>query len=152
MSVIEPYGVSKFVIAKTNRMPQDFQIALRKSLYKIGKKLHKDAFKSFTDKPKHGRVYLIRKNGKLKKHKSSAPGEAPAKITGKSRDTLGFNVQGYMRLEFGYRTSDLEYPKWLELGTKIMKPRPALKLAIDKNEKEIINYFTQEINKAIAGK
>lgn len=118
--------------------------ALRKSFYYIGKDLVSSASKSILKKPKSGRVYLIRRGGRLRRHQASAPGEAPANFTGNLRRSLDFIVQGSKEMTFG---ADADYAKFLELGTRKMEKRPYLIKSINDNERNITKHFENQIKK-----
>ena len=75
-----------------------------------------------------------RKTGRIYgKHRASAPGETPAKITGKLGRSFSFNSTSSSST-FG---SNAEYGKFLEFGTKKMKPRNGVIQAINKNMKKL---------------
>ena len=126
---------------------------IRQAFYKLGKDLRKTASDLILEKPKHGRLYRIRRGKLIRKHRASAAGEAPANLSGRLRRSLDFNVVGSERMEFGYRQASAEkgsgdgvfYGKFLERGTRNMKPRPALFLAIKRNERNAIEHFETEL-------
>lgn len=78
--------------------------------------------------PKTGRLYRIR--GRKRRHRASAPGEAPANCFGNLRKNVGFQINGADQMIFGNR---LIYGKFLEMGTEKMEPRPYLIKAVEKN-------------------
>lgn len=139
---------SQRVIIALGEAPKRYQLATRRAFYLLGVALRHTAQQSIMEKPKHGRLYLIRQGKRLKRHRASAPGESPANLSGKLKRGIGFNVRGYDRLEFGVRET-VKYGKFLEKGTKKMAARPYLISAIKKNEKTAIEYFGNEINKAM---
>lgn len=130
--------------------------AIRRAFYMIGKDLKSTANRLLLE-PKHGKVYKIKRGGRLIRHRASAPGEAPANLSGDLRRSLDFNVVGADRLEFGYRekfqgkTSQRGtfYGKFLELGTRKMKPRPGLLISIRKNQANAQEHFENELNREL---
>lgn len=134
---------------------------IRKAFYDIGKDLQKTADKLILSPPKSGKVYKIRMKGRTKNHRSSAKGEAPANLTGKLRKSLGFEVTGSTKMEFGVRApmSDIEtkkssgaiYGVYLEKGTKKMAKRPFLITSIKQNQKNtklrFDTWLKRELNK-----
>jgi HK97 gp10 family phage protein len=142
---------------------------IRKAFYNIGKSLQKESKRLINKKPKTGRIYLIRKAGRIIKHRASSAGQAPAVITGRLRKSVDFSVQGSENLVFGSKRSvmsvlsgagigftfrgkkigNIIYPKYLEQGTSKMLPRPFLISSIRNNYKNIQNYFSYEIKKEL---
>jgi len=149
---------------------------VRKGFYYLGKDLVAESKKLIRKKPKTGRTYYIRKviGGSLVKHVASAPGEAPARITGALLNSLDFDVIGADRMEFGskrktqflqraigagftvrgIRRTQIEYPRNLELGflpgegSADSKKRPYLLPSIKNNQRNAQQHFAREIKKA----
>ncbi|MCK5017302.1 MAG: hypothetical protein KAS32_09530, partial [Candidatus Peribacteraceae bacterium] len=71
---------------------------IRQAFYKLGKDLRKTASDLILEKPKHGRLYRIRRGKLIRKHRASAAGEAPANLSGRLRRSLDFNVVGSERM------------------------------------------------------
>lgn len=99
---------------------------IRAAMFEIGKDLRTTAKKSILKKPKHGRTYLLRRNGALVRHKASKPGEPPADFTGSLQKAVDFDVVGTDRIEFGVKRTfsnssrnprGVDYGKDLEFGT-----------------------------------
>lgn len=137
------------VIIQVNGAPDKIKTGIRRAFYNLGGKLRKSASDSILEKPKHGRIYLVRKGKRLYRHQASAPGEAPANLSGTLRRSLGFDVRGSNQMEFGVRDGKATYGKDLELGTKRMLKRPFLIKAIKANERNAREFFTNEIDKAL---
>ena len=98
----------------------------RLALFEIGREniLY---IKELMAEKKTGRIYKI--NGV--EHQASAPGEAPAILTGELQRSLFYNVSGSNYLEYG---ADTEYAGRLEHGDDAIDARPYLiRAAIDKN-------------------
>lgn len=139
-------------------MPQRTQNAIRQAFYYIGKDLREYSQKLIASKNKSGRVYLVRVNGISRKHQSSAPGEAPANLTGNLKASLGFEVRGSEQMEFGSRAEApkagispkqavADYALSLEVGTSKMAARPYLKPAVDANTGNGVQHFERELQK-----
>lgn len=101
------------------------QFQVEKGLFAVGKVLLEELSRSFLKETKTGRVYRY----KGRRYRASAPGQAPANVSGTLRKSAGFEVQTGSQIAFGYRDSQ-NYGRNLELGTKRVKPRPALKNAM----------------------
>jgi len=131
---------------------------VRQAFYFIGKDLKQTSNDSILDKNKSGKTYLVRLGRTKRTHQASAPGEAPANITGNLRRSLGFEVRGSTQLEFGSRNGPpaagvspkqavAEYSVYLELGTSKMAPRPYLKPSVEKNQGNTRQHFERELEK-----
>lgn len=148
---------------------------LQKAFYKIGNDLKKDVKKEIMKKPKHGRLYVT--NGRL--HRASAPGEAPANLSGALEKAIDFDVVGNNKLDFGVR-ANVKYGKDLEIGSKRfisgnffggtlevlptgqtvrlrpgvkpVLPRPYLLPAIKKNFSKMETHFEDQIKNSITDK
>jgi len=149
---------------------------IRKAFYKMGRQMSAIAKEDISTGVKTGRVYYYHptvfgvkqtKNGKRNfnikiAHRSSAPGESPAKITGALMKSISYSVRGAKHLEYGANGIPIKgnhgitvskYPLFLEEGyqtnNKTLLPRPALKNSIDKNSINNTNHLQREIFKAI---
>lgn len=117
---------------------------------KIGQDLVRDAEKQILQRPKHGRLYKIKVNGRSKSHRASAPYEHPANITGKLRKSLGYRVNGSRQMQFGAgNKTDVKYALYLEEGTKKMEARNYLQRTIKENQNNIRDRLNQEIQKVL---
>lgn len=106
--------------------------AIRNASFDIGKSLQREVRSHINNIGKTGRTYKIGN----RVHRASAPGEAPAKITGNLKRSVDYNVRGWREVEFGYKEF---YGRFLELGTKKMEERPNLRPAADNKAQEFIN-------------
>jgi len=127
-----------------------FQKAANKGItqafYKMGKDLKKDAVNSIKSGTKTGKVYSVNVNGVTRLHRASAPGETPANLTGALAKSIGYDVSGSSyKMEY---FADTPYAAWLEDGTKNMSARPYLIATIDSNEKNTVEHFQTEIERA----
>ncbi len=136
---------NKRVNVRIENISQDSSRGIREGFYRLGKRLVRDTSKDILRKPRQGRLYRVRLGPKrVIRHKASVPGEAPANITGKLRRSLGFIVQGFSKMEFGYKQ---DYGKFLENGTKRIKPRPGLLINIKRNLSVGAGYFEAGIRR-----
>jgi len=78
-----------------------------------------------------------------KEHKASAPGEPPAVDTGRLRSSITHAVETTDNEVIGYVGSNVEYAKWLELGTERVAERPFLRPALFNNQAEIAKKFIE---------
>jgi len=105
-------GPSEKTFRKIEAEAENFRQALRQTFFFMGKTLKTKTRKAITSKKgKTGHVYFIKrtvKSGKNKgaavrrRHRASAPGETHANLSGKLRDSIGWQVHGTNSLEFGY--------------------------------------------------
>lgn len=145
--------------------------AIRSAFYNIGKDLVSSARKYIDEKPKHGRtykVYLGRGGKRLKRrrdHVASAPGEAPAVVTGALRASVDFVVKGTNELEFGTHAPEsgrhgqgVGYGKFLEYGnllsmsgqgSKNIAPRPFISRSYQSNKQNILKHFEDAISRGL---
>lgn len=140
--------------------------AIRRAFYDIGKILVKDAQEAIDEKPKTGITYMVRvgRDGKAlqgaRKHIASAPGEAPASITGNLRKSVNFLVQGDSRMEFGVDAGrkNVKYGKYLEYGnlvamngrgSKNIAPRPFISRSYKKNQQHMIAMFESSLKRSL---
>lgn len=108
-----------------------FHRGIKHGLHEIGSENVKFLRKIIRDKNKTGRIYIIK--GRL--HQASAPGEAPANLTGKLAKTADYKVRGTYQCEFGDK---MFYGKFLEEGTRKILPRPHIIRTVKKKERD--NY------------
>lgn len=135
---------NKAIFIKISDLRSKNKEGIRKAFYDIGKDLTKTT-SNLILAPKHGKIYKIRRLKRIKMHRASAPGEAPANLSGTLRKSVGFDVNGSTKMEFGVRapTSSIKtkkttgaiYGVYLEDGTKKMAKRPFLITAIKQNQK-----------------
>ena len=158
---------NKEVLIKTKNMADLTMDGVRKGFYELGKLLKKESVALINKKPKSGRLYSIVKNGIRTIHQASAPGEAPAVITGRLRASVDFEVSGSNTMTFGAKNSVtmrastdvvstggstqhvIDYPKYLEDGTMKMAARPFLKPAIENNYRNAEVIFEKQIEKSV---
>lgn len=108
---------------------------IRQFWFALGKTLLKSFNRAVLQKPRSGRVYLTRKNGRTRRHVASRPGESPANLTGTYRKSADYQLRGANEMLFGV---DAPYGAFLENGTRRMKARPGLGNAVAQTEGESI--------------
>jgi len=142
------------VIKKIEDTPNAIRTGVRFALYNIGKDLVDIATEEMR-KPKSGRWYTTKvgkQGSRLKKprrYRASAPGEAPAVVTGKLRRSLDFKVKGWNYMSFRAGNNEAFYAAFLENGTSKMAARPFMSTAVDKIESNATNYFEIEVSKQV---
>lgn len=120
--------------------------SVRRAFYFAGKDITDSARNSILRKPKSGKTYIIRKDGRRFNHKASAPGEAPANLSGTLRRSIDFKVQGWSELEVG---ADTPYARRLELGGGNIEARPYLIAAIEEEERNTRKHLESEVQKGL---
>lgn len=119
---------------------------IRRGLLDVGPEIEREVVRLIKSPPKTGKLYKI--GGRI--HQASAPGEAPADLTGELADSVGFTVSSPTQLIIGDRAP---HGKWMEEGTddKRILPRPHLKPAALSKAREveqaIIRGVAQELGK-----
>lgn len=130
--------------------------AIRQTWFAVGKDLEATASREILRHPKRGRVYIIRtRGGRRRRHVASAPGESHANISGRTRRSIGWKVQGVSTMQFGYgvattgSTAPTKHGPFLEFGTDRMDPRPSLKNSIDANQRNVETHFKVAMGRAL---
>ena len=122
---------------RLKHIPSVLELDLRASLFEAAKALKDDVVREI-EKPKHGRVYTNRTRGRGAKitWRASAPGEAPAKKTGRrmaqivaKKSNRKFKPQSRVKAPGIYRL--------LERGLANIKPRPLFGPLMRKKAPEI---------------
>lgn len=127
---------------------------IRQGFFKLGSALKNELNADVLKKDKTGKVYKVRTRagrrgvGKGRRHRSSAPGQTPANVTGTYRKNIGYEIHGSDKLEFGIRDG-APYAKFLEEGTGRMKPRPGLGNTVNKFQGQANEYFSGELEKGL---
>ena len=133
----------KKAIAKLSRNRKETWDAIQASFVIISDFLMKSITNSITNEPKTGRIYLIKsKTGNVRTHQASAPGEAPANLTGNLVRSLKAKPLK-TQLTIG-ATADYAYD--LEMNMN----RPFIKRAINKNRNRIAHTFYEELYKELS--
>lgn len=118
---------------------------LRGALLDIGKENSRHVKKLIRKPPKSGRLYRF----KGRRHQASAAGEAPANRSGRLARSVGSKVSGWSRCEFGDREL---YGKYLEHGTRKMRPRPHIIRTVNEKRRDNFNSIVQATGKEIRRK
>lgn len=140
-----------------DNLEQATRRGIRQGFFRSGQKLRADARRNIIKGPKTGRLYRVR--GRKRRHRASAPGESPANLTGNLQRSVGFQIYGMDRMEFGYRESgggarsgSAFYGKFLELGThkratgqRLIEPRPNLNPTVKRNNRNVQRYMESAI-------
>lgn len=143
ISIIAASG-NKKTLLKLDGTRQDFRAGIRRGFFEIAAKNEQDATRAIEKGKKTGRVYRIRG----RRHRASAPGEAPANLSGQLKNSLGSNISGSDRMEFGYKDS-AEHGKFLEEGTSRMAARPNIEPTVRNNERNAQVMISSNINKRL---
>lgn len=160
MFQVKPDLKNRQIFIQIKNLISTQKTAIRRAFYFSGKDLVKTSKAMIMEKPKHGRLYRLKKNGRYVLHRASAPGEAPANFTGALKRSVDFTVSGADKMIFGSRLyfpdrkgmpSGVKYGGYLELGTKKIAPRPYLESSIKKNYRNIQTHFEKHLKTKLAG-
>jgi len=131
---IEMSGASRKVIFQIDNLDKLTRRGIRQAFYQHGKLVQRRARQKIIRPPKNGRLYKVA--GRKRRHRASAPGQAPANLTGALQKSIGFNVST-SEMELG---ADTPYARALELGTDKMEARPYLWPSIEETEDDLIHF------------
>lgn len=118
------------------------RVALKQALNEIGSEVVNLTAKFIFNGPKTGRVYSFRGG----RHQASAPGESPANRTGRLAGSGDYKVRNFQEMTVGL-TED--YAKYLEDGTKKMKPRPVLIRAVRAKSRDTERAILEAVKREI---
>ncbi len=111
-----------FVVIKKSMMT--FKEGIRRGLLNVAPEMVREVRRLINSPIKTGRIYKI--GGQL--HQASAPGEAPATLTGKLAESVSFKVSSHTQLIIGDKANIAPYGKFLEGNfPNRIAPRPHLK-------------------------
>lgn len=116
-----------------------FSVGLRISAFEIRKTVQQ----LIRTSPRGGNSYKV---GKGRFHKSSAPGQPPARDTGNLINMLKARMEDPLT---GLVESLAGYSGYLEEGTSKMAARPFLRPALEKRGDDINRIIVEEIEKSI---
>ncbi len=122
---------SREILLKIPGIADDIKRNLINALNEIGSEVIKEDKRLIRSKNKTGRIYKFRGRD----HQASAPGEAPAMMTGRLLRSANYRTRNHQEMSVG-ESSD--YAAFLENGTRKMSPRPHLIRAI--NNKAGVTY------------
>lgn len=119
---------------------------IRQGFFRLGRLLQKNLTKEVGRKNKTGRLYSNgrTKKGRKRRHRASAAGETPAKLSGNYQKNIGYQIHGSESMEFGVRDG-AEYAKFLEDGTKNMEPRPGVGNTVKDTQKDAQRFFESSV-------
>lgn len=135
------------ILLKIKGIEKSTRQGIRQGFFEYGKDLVKTLNKNVLKKPKGGRTYLIRRGKTRRRHIASNPGETAANISGSYRKTADFKLKGSDSMVFGAGSSKVPYAEFLEKGTRKMKKRPGLGIAVKETERNAKNYIENQIKK-----
>lgn len=124
---------NKQVFAQLDELDVRTRQGIRRFWFALGKSLLKSFNREVLRKPRHGRVYKVRRGKVRRRHTASLPGETPANLSGTYRKAAGYQLRGTMEMQFG---DTAEYAGFLENGTSKMAARPGLGNAVKETEGE----------------
>lgn len=127
--VVDDLNNTRRVLRSVKDGLEHFQTGIRRGLLRVGRENVRHARKLVRDKNKNGRIYSF----KGKPHQASAPGEAPANMSGTLQKTMKYIVRGHQQMEFGDQAL---YGKFLEDGTVKMAARPHLSRTINEKARD----------------
>jgi len=117
-------------------VPNQLQAEISKALWVGGKNTVKTVIDQSRE-PKSGVVGFYYKNGRKMGVVRSSPNETSAQQSGAKNRATKFNVN-QNTLQVGI-TNDVKYASFVELGTKNMKARGDLQVALNKNKDLIVD-------------
>jgi hypothetical protein len=145
------------VFAQIDNIKAATERGVRRGFFRAGAIIVKEARRSIIKGPKTGRVYKI--SGRRRKHRSSAPGEPPANLTGQLQKSTGFLISGSSEMKIGaggadgiihaHASKNVKYARRLELGDSKVKARPYLIRAIENKQKDTELAFENGIKELL---
>ena len=133
---------SRKTLIEIGKSSKKIEKGIRNAFYEIGKENQRYLQRRILAKDKTGKIYPY-KGGS---HRASAPGEFPANRSGNLRKSVGYVLQGSSSLEFGV---EAEYGKYLEEGTKHIKPRKLVGETAREKQRDAVNAFLKHTDKEI---
>lgn len=124
---------------KLHALPARVRSGVLKGLQAISLLLQNRARRGLQSGPKSGRIYKRRSVT----HQASAPGEFPATDTGfLVRSVVGEVVKDTLEAVL---SAGVLYAKWLELGTRFMRPRPFLVPTLEEVSKQAPEILSKAV-------
>ncbi len=121
---------------------------VRRGLLAVGPEIKREVVRLIKSPPKTGRYYVI--NGQL--HQASAPGEAPANLTGNLAASVNHTMTGRDTLVIGDREAIAPYAKWLEgFVPNRIAPRPHLLPAVISKARDMELYIELAVRRELKG-
>lgn len=125
---------------------------VRQGLFKFGNDVMETIDNEVLRTPKTGIVYIVRTaSGRRRRHRSSAPGESHANLTGALRKSKDYQMGGVESIEVGYLRDAPIYAKAIEFGNKkgTLKARPTIRTSIRKSMVAGRQHIEKEIKVAL---
>lgn len=152
------FGGSGFDFFPQHKINGTVKRGIRQGFFRQGKDLVKSGKRSIIDGPKSGRIYTMKtESGRKKRHQASAPGQAPASLTGTLWRSLDFLVRGWRSMEYGSDGSAshngktaAKYADELERDPsgRLKGKRSYIKRAVDKHNRSMHQHAEREIKGA----
>ncbi len=139
---------NKIVFKHLSQLDQHFKSGVHEAYIVIGEYLKRTNEKDFRDR-KSGRLYRIRVRGEMINHRASAPGEAPARLTGALEKTIKTKTSGFTQMDYSAGGGRVNYAGFLEDGTRKMAARPYMIKSIRENEGKTVITFYRQIGKQL---
>ena len=157
MPLFEADKNNKIAVNQIRKMVINTSKGVKISMIAMSRNLVPNAQELIKNPPKTGRFYRIKVNGQVRLHQASAPGEAPANLTGKLSSGISRRV-AKNEIEFGVQ--GVKWARGLELGrtkgvnkaTSSMEPRPYLIKAINAESKNALVILKFKIAEALTNK
>lgn len=127
---------SKSVLIDLSNMGGNLKKGAREALYDIGDIVGRENKRILTTGARTGRIYSFRGES----HQASADGEAPASRTGRLYKSYDYRVASWHTMRVG---EEADYAKYLEDGTRRMRPRPHLIRAINNKSGDAVRLLYQ---------
>ena len=122
------------------------QGGIRDALRQSGKHLVEAGAKEVRTGKKSGVLYLGRDRlGRRRLRRASAPGETAANRTGEYAKSFNYRTNG-SRLSFG---NSAPHSKFLEVGTRRMKPRPGIRNTVNKEWNKVKQHMFSSVEGAL---
>ena len=138
-------GVDKLVNELSTGMFERVRRGILKGLYASGVLAQTYAKELILSGPKTGRIYKRYRPPRL--HQASAPGEAPANDLGVLARSISFEVdESSLSLTI---FAAARYARFLEYGTRRMRPRPFLTRSIEDNQQKITDLIFGNIKSTV---
>jgi len=135
------------VFLSLDNIEENSRRGIRQGFFRVGHLLERNLKKEIIRKNKTGRIYKnirTRSGTRKRRHRASAPGETPAKLSGNYRKNVGFQIRGSESMDFGIRDG-ADYAEFLEGGTKNMDPRPGVGNTVRDTEKDTQRFFESSL-------
>ena len=125
---------SKRVMLDIPKHLRKHRTSIEQALYEIGKIVGNETDRLITTGTRTGRIYRFRGL----RHQASAFGEPPATRSGRLARSYDYRVHGWHKMTVG---EEADYAGFLERGTRFIKPRQHLILAINNKAGDTVKIF-----------